>query len=157
MTTNVSPPNPAIWVPIVGRREYQHILDMFERTGGTDDKISSLETGELYEQGISTPFDDEISFDESIHYPIEWVSVSTNSNVTANAFEFHAVTHKATINLPLYPDDCDVVTVLNVNGATVKVDGNGNLINGEKITVSNRKNTTINYHYFATLAAWYMR
>lgn len=84
-------------------------------------------------------------------------SLSTNVSITAKAFQFIAVTGKATIKLPEVPASNDVVTVLNVNGNQVTVDGNGNLINGELSTVSSSVNTTINYHYFKDLGAWYMR
>jgi hypothetical protein len=54
LTHNVAPPAADIWVPVVGEQGYQFLLDLWERTGGTDDAISSIEIGELYEQGIQT-------------------------------------------------------------------------------------------------------
>lgn len=162
MSHPVAPPDVATWAPVVGLEGYQFLLDLYERTGGTTDGISDLEDGELYEQGIeSAAIEDAISdieVDDSISQPFrDWRSFSTMESVTANAFEFIAVTGNCVIYLPEYPDSDDIVSVLNVYGNNVTVDGNGKYINDDLSTISRRKNTTINYHYFAELGKWYMR
>lgn len=162
MSHPVAPPNAALWVPIAGMEGYQYLLDLYERSGGTTDAISDLEEGELYEQGIeSAAIEDAISdieADDNVSQPFrEWRSFSTNQSITANAFEFIAVTASCTIKMPLYPDADDIVSILNVNGSNVIAHGNGKYINDDLSTLSRRKNTVINYHYFAELKKWYMR
>jgi len=154
----------------------QILFQLWQRTGGPVDIISDVESSLDYsesiyggtEDGDSEGFGEEtgaqVSELEEENYTEQTViprhefrSISVNTNTDAIAFDFIAVTEQATIKLPQYPDRDDVVTVLNANGSEVTVDGNGVLINGESTTISYRKNTTINYHYFADLGAWYMR
>jgi len=140
--------------------EQQHriLFQLWNRTGGPDDAIAEIQTSEVYDHSLGAIGEDELAGDEFNYYPErQYRSVTVTQSMTANAFDFLAVTQNATIDLPEYPDADDVVTVLNVNGKSVTVSGNGNLINGETETVSTRKNTTINYQYFADLSAWYMR
>lgn len=138
------------------------LFQMWNRTGGSDDAIASLEVGELYESGAESGYIAEI--DENIEdlpqiYPetITFHGKAVSVSYTALSFEFLAVTAKATISLPENPNDQDQVIVLNVNGKEVTVDGNGKNINDDTKTTSQRKNTNIVYQYFVDLDAWYMR
>ena len=158
-------------------RQNYIIFQLWNRTGGPDDIISGLEATSEYNEvsipAISDDFASEInanenylpsldeeftgSVEQTVVVKPEFRSISVNTSTDAIAFDFIAVTASAVIALPQYPDSDDIVTVLNVNGDKVTVDGNGMLINGESTTISYKKNTTINYHYFADLGAWYMK
>lgn len=133
-------------------------LQMYNRTGGSDDAVEDLQAAEVYEQSAQSLIEDEIIGDfETPSRNTEFRGVPVNTNTTANVFEFLVVTSAATIKLPLYPDGDDLVIVLNKNGRKIITDGNGKLINGESTTISFKKNTTITYHYFADLDEWFMR
>lgn len=155
---------------------HKFLVSLREKTGGTGDIIQEIEIGELHEPGVETgyivevdenidPYDFQPSAlevdEEDFHQPEfqiqSFTSVTKNVSYTALPFEFIAVTVKATITLPLKPNDNDQVIVLNVNGFAVTVSGNGKNINGETSTVSYKKNTTIVYQYFVDLDSWYMR
>ena len=173
MSHSVAPPDSSVWVPVVGEQGYQFIYDMWLRSGGVDDAVASVEIGELYEQGIQTSNEGEILSEiedlpanyidettEEYNFPLasnEWRSLEISGNYTANAFEFLAVTKKAIIKLPEYPDSDDIASLVNVNGKTITIDGNGHLIHGETTVKSRKKNTVLNFHYFAELGEWYMR
>jgi len=167
MSVQVNPP-PILRIPAAFRKDpamrnyfeqqRQILFQLWDRTGGGDDAIADVQNSELYETGIQFPIEDDLPVFDSVYTDKQvWRSYSTSVDVPAHGFDFIAATQKLEIKLPQYPDEDDIVSVVNVNGKQITVNGNGNLINGETCTVSKRKNSTINYHYFSELSAWYMR
>lgn len=148
--------------------------DIWTRLGGGNDAIDDLQVSEVYEQAngfaavqelredlednISYNYKEEFFSDEGVTQEIPvFRAVTVTGDYTAVSYDFIAATTNSTITLPKYPDDNEVISVLNVNGKEVIVNGNGKLINGSDKTITNKKNTTINYFYFVDLNAWYMR
>ena len=159
--------------------EYLHrfLFDLWSRTGGGDDQISSAQAQEKYPWDLTAPSDapgigslygsiaseSEASTDSAIVYSTDTVeidrlrAVSASSDYTAVDFDFIQAKSKATITLPEYPKDNSIVVIRNGDGSEIGLNGNGRLINGQTTGKIKRKGTAIELYYFIDDNAWYAK
>jgi len=105
--------------------------DLWQRTGGGDDSISSIENGELYDPGIQTFDHEEFERDQIIPElervevlePIEVVTTSVDLTTTGSQVVICTNTSAITITLNANPDDGEQLHIKRQNTGSINVSG----------------------------------
>jgi hypothetical protein len=141
---------------------FKWLVSLWERTGGYDDVISTIENTGYSFIGNALLSDDQteeiLDFQAVQKFPTpqDFISRSINANYTASPYEVVSMTVAGTISLPPYPTDNDKNKLFNKNGKRITLSGNGNTIDGETSIITVRKNTLLSVQYFAEIGEWVM-
>lgn len=144
----------------------QILWQLWRRTGGSTDAVSSTQNRDLYDSTgyIAALADTEkritgVSLEtmadaRAFH---EYRAVSKSSAYTACEYDFVSATSNITVTLPASPCTNCTVIVRNGDGSIITVDGNGRNINGTATIRSGVKNTSMVFHYFIDSDEWFIR
>lgn len=134
---------------------FKWLVALWERTGGFDDAIATLESSEFGYTSNNLLTEDQITeVPQTFPLTQEFTSRSINASYIASPFELVSMTVSGTISLPAYPTDNDKVKLFNKNGKQITLSGNGNTISGETEFITVRKNTLLCVEYFADIGEW---
>ena len=140
MTTNVAPPDSSIWVPVVGEQGYQFLLDLYRRTGETDDFVANQDVQEFY------PWPQD-----SRYCDYDLIVISTDYTTAGN--QVIIATNGETVTLNATPEDNETVIVKRDSTSDITVSGT---IDGDSSHVITQNYAAIALKYSTEQAKWYI-
>lgn len=156
-------PIPREYLRSKAEREYHERLintinQLRIRTGGAEDSVEDNSTRESYPWNLDvnepqvTP--SPAFFDTSIVFR-QFNGVSTRTNYKAIPWDWVNATSGCLITFPQYPLDGDELIIRNGDGSNVRLNGNGNKINGSITGNIRQKTTSIRFKYFLSEKDWF--
>jgi len=138
---------------------FKWLIGLWERSGGFDDAVASLETVSFTSVTNTITENEELLVSsqiqaQAIPFQQDFTSRSVNTNYTASPYELVSMTSSGVISMPPFPNDNDKVKLFNKNGNQITLSGNGNSISGETSIITVRKNTLLSIQYFAEIGEW---
>jgi len=148
--------------------------DLWFRTGGGDDEIASVSIRESFAWDTNTDdtgingvkvsqlYPSEQKIERQFLYQVEksekeFRAVAPISDYAALDHDFINATGNITIFFPEYPCVNTTFTVRNGDGSTIKLDGNGRMMNTESSGTMVTKGTSIDFYYFIESNEWFAK
>lgn len=148
--------------------------DIWLRTGGGDDEIANTSTRESfpwdisesdsgdYGANLSSLYGQDQETEQAFAYPTDhavkaYRAVTPTADYTALDHDFINATDNITILFPRHPSENAVFIVRNGDGSTIRLDGNGRMMNSELTGTIVSKGTSIEFYYFIDSNEWFAR
>lgn len=150
--------------------------DLWLRTGGTDDAVTELQIGELYETGIESALSSELEReldedawqphfieenDEEVFTPVitrQWHKRIVTNSTDAADYEMYMVGQGAKISFPEFPDVDSEIILINNDGSRITANGNGHKIkvktNTEDAVSWQTAGKSVHFHWFEDGPYW---